>query len=146
MDFGEFLSIVWTALSLDNIVIWICHYASYPRIHFFKKAVAIPKHLQMLLCQSDYFSWIRNEEWSMFLQNYVLYILQCSLNKPRTDLTSFSSPLFFSLFCKSSLSVYIYIYIYIYKLKIKSVAYSSQRSHTGQLDFCNWLAESSLTG
>ena len=25
------------------------------------------------------------------------------------------------------------------KLKIKSVAYSSQGSHTGQLDFCNWL-------
>ena len=24
--------------------------------------------------------------------------------------------------------------------KIKSVAYSSQGSHTGQLDFCNWLA------
>ena len=23
------------------------------------------------------------------------------------------------------------------KLKIKSVAYSSQRNHTGQLDFCN---------
>ena len=26
------------------------------------------------------------------------------------------------------------------KLKIKSVAYSSQGSHTAQLDFCNWLA------
>ena len=25
--------------------------------------------------------------------------------------------------------------------KIKSVAYSSQGSHTGQLDFCNWLAD-----
>ena len=25
-------------------------------------------------------------------------------------------------------------------LKIKSVAYSSQGNHTGQLDFCNWLA------
>jgi len=25
---------------------------------------------------------------------------------------------------------------YIVKLKIKSVAYSSQRNHTGQLDFC----------
>ena len=31
--------------------------------------------------------------------------------------------------------IYIYIYIYIYI--IKSVAYSSQGSHTGQLDFCN---------
>ena len=30
--------------------------------------------------------------------------------------------------------------------KIKSVAYSSQGSHTGQLDFCNWLADSSTTG
>ena len=27
------------------------------------------------------------------------------------------------------------------KIKIKSVAYSSQGSHTGQLDFCNWLAD-----
>ena len=25
-----------------------------------------------------------------------------------------------------------------FKKKIKSVAYSSQGSHTGQLDFCNW--------
>ena len=30
--------------------------------------------------------------------------------------------------------------------KIKSVAYSSQGSHTGQLDFCNWLADGSTTG
>ena len=29
---------------------------------------------------------------------------------------------------------------------IKSVSYSSQGSHTGQLDFCNWLADSSTTG
>ena len=29
--------------------------------------------------------------------------------------------------------------------KIKSVAYSSQGSHTGQLDFCNWLADDSTT-
>ena len=28
----------------------------------------------------------------------------------------------------------------------KSVAYSSQGSHTGQLDFCNWLADGSTTG
>ena len=27
--------------------------------------------------------------------------------------------------------------------KFKSVAYSSQVSHTGQLDFCNWLADGS---
>ena len=27
-----------------------------------------------------------------------------------------------------------------------SVAYSSQGSHTGQLDFCNWLADGSTTG
>ena len=32
------------------------------------------------------------------------------------------------------------------KLKIKSVAYSSQGSHTGQLDFYNWLADDSTTG
>ena len=32
------------------------------------------------------------------------------------------------------------------KFKIKSVAYSSQGSHTGQLDFCNWLADGSTTG
>ena len=30
--------------------------------------------------------------------------------------------------------------------KIKSVAYSSQGSQTGQLDFCNWLADGSTTG
>ena len=35
--------------------------------------------------------------------------------------------------------------LYIIK-KIKSVAYSSQGSHTGQLDFCNWLADRSTTG
>ena len=27
------------------------------------------------------------------------------------------------------------------KIKIESVAYSSQGSHTGQLDFCNWLTD-----
>ena len=32
------------------------------------------------------------------------------------------------------------------KIKIKSVAYSSQGSHTGLLDFCNWLADGSTTG
>ena len=30
-------------------------------------------------------------------------------------------------------------------IKIKSVAYSSQGNHTGQLDFCNWLADGSTT-
>ena len=30
--------------------------------------------------------------------------------------------------------------------KIKSVAYSSQGSHTGQLDFSNWLTDGSTTG
>ena len=29
----------------------------------------------------------------------------------------------------------------IIKIKTKSVAYSSQGSHIGQLDFCNWLAD-----
>ena len=32
------------------------------------------------------------------------------------------------------------------KKKNKSVAYSSQRSQTGQLDSCNWLADGSMTG
>ena len=32
------------------------------------------------------------------------------------------------------------------KIKIKSVAYSSQGSHNGQLDFCNWLVDGSTTG
>ena len=35
---------------------------------------------------------------------------------------------------------------YKYLKKIKSVAYSSQGSHTGQLHFCNWLADSNTTG
>ena len=30
-------------------------------------------------------------------------------------------------------------------LKIKSEAYSPQGSHTGQLDFCNWLTEGSIS-
>ena len=30
--------------------------------------------------------------------------------------------------------------------KIKSVAYSFQESHTDELDFCNWLADSSMMG
>ena len=41
---------------------------------------------------------------------------------------------------------YVYIYIYILDLKNKSMAYSSQGSHTGQLDFCNWLADGSTMG
>ena len=34
---------------------------------------------------------------------------------------------------------------YINKIN-KSVAYSSQGSHTGQLDFCNWQADGSTMG
>ena len=30
--------------------------------------------------------------------------------------------------------------------KIKSVANSSHENHTIQLDFCDWLADSSMTG
>ena len=30
--------------------------------------------------------------------------------------------------------------------KFKTVAYSSQGSHTSQLDFCNWLTDGSMTG
>ena len=30
--------------------------------------------------------------------------------------------------------------------RIKSVAYSSQASHTGQLDFSDWLADTSTMG
>ena len=33
-----------------------------------------------------------------------------------------------------------------YKLEIKSVDYSSQGSHTDQLDFCIWLADDSTEG
>jgi hypothetical protein len=33
-----------------------------------------------------------------------------------------------------------------YILKIKSLAYSSQGSHTDQLDFCNWQADGSTMG
>ena len=33
-----------------------------------------------------------------------------------------------------------------YAIKIKSEAYSSQGNPTGQLDFCNWLADCSTTG
>ena len=32
-------------------------------------------------------------------------------------------------------------YRYIKILKITSVIYKSQGSHTGQLDFCKWLAD-----
>ena len=35
---------------------------------------------------------------------------------------------------------------YIIIIIIKSVANSSQGSHTDQLDFCNWLADGSTTG
>ena len=37
------------------------------------------------------------------------------------------------------------IKVYI-KLKIKSVAYRSQGSQTGQLDFYNWLADGNTMG
>ena len=40
---------------------------------------------------------------------------------------------------------WIYTYIKI-KFKIKSEAYSSQGSHTDQLDVCNWLPDGSTTG
>ena len=36
--------------------------------------------------------------------------------------------------------------MYVVILKIKSVAYSSQGDHIGQLDFCNRLADGSMTG
>ena len=42
--------------------------------------------------------------------------------------------------------IIIIIIIIIIKNLIKSVAYSSQGCHTGQLDFCNWLADGSTTG
>ena len=54
------------------------------------------------------------------------------LHNVLADISSIS--IFFLSF---SLSLSLYIYIYIYKLKIKSVTYSSQGSHTVQLDFCN---------
>ena len=39
-----------------------------------------------------------------------------------------------------------YFYENLWKIKKnKSVLYSSQGSHTGQLDFCNWLADDSRT-
>ena len=48
--------------------------------------------------------------------------------------------------CENFDSLYINKIIIIIILKIKSVVYSSQGSHTGQLDFCNWLADNSTTG
>ena len=46
-----------------------------------------------------------------------------------------------------ALNVLLKIIIILIKIKNnKSVAYSSQGSHTGQLDFCNWLADGSTTG
>ena len=32
------------------------------------------------------------------------------------------------------------------KYYIKNVTYSSRESHTGQLDYCNWLTDGSTTG
>ena len=37
-------------------------------------------------------------------------------------------------------------FLYIQLNYIKSVAYRSQGSHSGQLDFCNWLTDSSTIG
>ena len=34
----------------------------------------------------------------------------------------------------------------VFNIKNRSVAYSSQGSHTGQLEFCNWLADGCMTG
>ena len=48
--------------------------------------------------------------------------------------------------CRPEHITYIHIHTYIHTKKIKSVAYGSQGSHTGQLDFCNWLADGSTTG
>ena len=42
--------------------------------------------------------------------------------------------------------IIIIIIIIKFKLNIKSVAYSSQGTQTGQLDFCNSLADGSTTG
>ena len=33
------------------------------------------------------------------------------------------------------------IFIFYIKIKVRSVAHTSQVSHTDQLDFCNWLAD-----
>ena len=45
------------------------------------------------------------------------------------------------------LVAFIIIIIIIVIIKtIKSVTYISQGSHTGQVDFCNWLADGSTTG
>ena len=41
---------------------------------------------------------------------------------------------------KSRIVIACYFY---FNYLIKSMAYSSQGSHTGQLDFCNWLVDDS---
>ena len=46
----------------------------------------------------------------------------------------------------SSVYYKIIIIIIIITKKIKSMAYSSQGNHIGQLDFCNWMADGSTTG
>ena len=47
--------------------------------------------------------------------------------------------------CPSQLTSLNRYWVFI-KLKIKSVAYSSQGSHAGQLDLCNWLVDGITTG
>ena len=42
--------------------------------------------------------------------------------------------------------IIIIIIFIIVKLQITCVAYSSQGSHTDQLDFCKWLVDGSTTG
>ena len=42
--------------------------------------------------------------------------------------------------------LFLFLLLLLLLLLIKSVAYCFQGSHTGQLDFCNWLADGSATG
>ena len=56
----------------------------------------------------------------------------------------FMDIIWISLCCISELLLLLLLLWWLL-LKIKSVAYSPQGSHTGQLDFCNWLADDSTT-
>ena len=50
--------------------------------------------------------------------------------------------MFCCILCKRQILMLCDFIIYIaFWFKIKSVAYSSQGSHTGQLDFCTWLVD-----
>ena len=62
-------------------------------------------------------------------------VLGVQLNKPLYIIRGIQSP----LLRRRGTIKYIF-------LKIKSVAYSSQGSHTGQLHFCNWLVDGYKTG